>query len=263
MNRTFTYHEGAVTKAHETAGKQVSEPTTTLVKEIRFHDGRTIAYEYDEEERKAHEKITYSSQFNYCGNNVANQNDTAGMFPVVFAALSLAIGVGIETFALSIKLYELSLLNFRKNCTMKFCEWFGVGSYLKMRLKDSGVIKDYIKLTANKIYLRAGSEVYNKNIDFYNYKNPADLDLKYAIGGTTSFKLKVTKTTKKYFWDSRRKKHIIEISMTDRYDFHCLTKNDNGRLTRIINNWFGYYPQTWGVLSPYWWTFSCSFNCYL
>ena len=51
MNRTFTYHEGAVTKAHETAGKQVSEPTTTLVKEIRFHDGRTIAYEYDEEER--------------------------------------------------------------------------------------------------------------------------------------------------------------------------------------------------------------------
>ena len=51
MNRTFTYHEGAVTKAHETAGKQVSEPTTTLVKEIRFHDGRTIAYEYDAEER--------------------------------------------------------------------------------------------------------------------------------------------------------------------------------------------------------------------
>ena len=51
MNRTFTYHEGAVTKAHETAGKQVSETTTTLVKEIRFHDGRTIAYEYDAEER--------------------------------------------------------------------------------------------------------------------------------------------------------------------------------------------------------------------
>ena len=47
----FTDHEGAVTKAHETAGKQVSEPTTTLVKEIRFHDGRTIAYEYDAEER--------------------------------------------------------------------------------------------------------------------------------------------------------------------------------------------------------------------
>ena len=51
MNRTFTYHAGKITDAHKAAGKQVSEPTTTLVKEIRFHDGRTIAYEYDAEER--------------------------------------------------------------------------------------------------------------------------------------------------------------------------------------------------------------------
>ena len=51
MHRTFTYHEGKITDAHKENGKQVSEPTTTLVKEIQFHDGRTIAYEYDAEER--------------------------------------------------------------------------------------------------------------------------------------------------------------------------------------------------------------------
>lgn len=31
--------------------KQVSNPETTLVKQIEFADGRTIQYEYDEEER--------------------------------------------------------------------------------------------------------------------------------------------------------------------------------------------------------------------
>ena len=51
MHRTFTYHEGKITDAHKENGKQVSEPTTTLVKEIRFHGGRIIAYEYDAEER--------------------------------------------------------------------------------------------------------------------------------------------------------------------------------------------------------------------
>ena len=43
---------------------------------------------------------------------------------------------------------------------------------------------------------------YNQNINFYGYKNPADLDLKYSIGGTRTFKLKVTKTARKSFWYS-------------------------------------------------------------
>ena len=51
MNRKFTYHEGKVTEAHEANDKQVSDPQTTLVKQIEFADGRTIQYEYDKEER--------------------------------------------------------------------------------------------------------------------------------------------------------------------------------------------------------------------
>ena len=51
MNRTFTYHKGEVTQAHLDNDKVVSNPETTLVKQIEFADGRTIQYEYDPEER--------------------------------------------------------------------------------------------------------------------------------------------------------------------------------------------------------------------
>ena len=51
MNRTFTYHKGEVTQAHLDNDKVVSNPETTLVKQIEFADGRTIQYEYDAEER--------------------------------------------------------------------------------------------------------------------------------------------------------------------------------------------------------------------
>ena len=51
MNRKFTYHEGKVSDTHEANDKKVSDPQTTLVKQIEFADGRTIQYEYDAEER--------------------------------------------------------------------------------------------------------------------------------------------------------------------------------------------------------------------
>ena len=51
MNRTFTYHKGVISEAHEANDKKVSNPETTLVKQIEFADGRTIQYEYDAEER--------------------------------------------------------------------------------------------------------------------------------------------------------------------------------------------------------------------
>lgn len=51
MNRKFSYHEGQITQAHQDNDKRVSDPETTLVKKIEFADGRTIEYEYDDEER--------------------------------------------------------------------------------------------------------------------------------------------------------------------------------------------------------------------
>ena len=67
LNRTFTYHEGVVSEKHEAENKRVSDPTTTLVKEIKFADGRTIAYEYDNEERitKVIDSVDGTTEYTY------------------------------------------------------------------------------------------------------------------------------------------------------------------------------------------------------
>ena len=51
VSRQFSYHVGEVTDEHIAAGNLKSSPTTQLVSRIVFADGRTIAYEYDAEER--------------------------------------------------------------------------------------------------------------------------------------------------------------------------------------------------------------------
>ncbi len=51
VSRQFSYHAGDVTEEHRNAEKLKSSPTTQLVSQIVFSGGRTISYEYDEEER--------------------------------------------------------------------------------------------------------------------------------------------------------------------------------------------------------------------
>ena len=51
VSRQFTYHQGEKTEEHVENGKLKYSPTTQLVKEIILSGGRTLAYEYDAEER--------------------------------------------------------------------------------------------------------------------------------------------------------------------------------------------------------------------
>ena len=51
LSREFSYHQGEITDAHIENNKVKSAPTTLLVKDITFSDGRTLSYEYDNEER--------------------------------------------------------------------------------------------------------------------------------------------------------------------------------------------------------------------
>ena len=51
ISRKFTYYNGKVTDEHKDNAKVKSAPTTQLVKQIEYSDGRTILYEYDAEER--------------------------------------------------------------------------------------------------------------------------------------------------------------------------------------------------------------------
>ena len=51
VSRQFTYKPGAITDAHKDNGKIKSTATTQLVSQIILSDGRTLTYDYDEEER--------------------------------------------------------------------------------------------------------------------------------------------------------------------------------------------------------------------
>jgi len=51
VSRQFSYHTGAVTEEHKDNAKLKSSATTQLVSQIVLSGGRTISYEYDEEER--------------------------------------------------------------------------------------------------------------------------------------------------------------------------------------------------------------------
>ncbi len=51
VSRQFQYHAGEVTDQHKDSAKLKSSATTQLVSQIVLSDGRTISYEYDEEER--------------------------------------------------------------------------------------------------------------------------------------------------------------------------------------------------------------------
>ncbi len=67
INRHFTYHEGKITEEHKAEGNIVSNPTTSLVKDITLSDGRTISYEYDPEERitKVTDSIEGVTEYTY------------------------------------------------------------------------------------------------------------------------------------------------------------------------------------------------------
>ena len=51
ISRQFEYVMGTSTEEHTKSGKLKSSPTTQLVSHIALSDGRTISYEYDDEER--------------------------------------------------------------------------------------------------------------------------------------------------------------------------------------------------------------------
>lgn len=51
ISRQYAYAAGRVTDEHKATNKVKSSPTTQLVSQIVFSGGRTVSYEYDEEER--------------------------------------------------------------------------------------------------------------------------------------------------------------------------------------------------------------------
>ena len=67
VSRQFSYHSGEVTQEHKNNAKLKSSATTQLVSRIILSDGRTLSYEYDEEERitKVDDSIDGVTEYTY------------------------------------------------------------------------------------------------------------------------------------------------------------------------------------------------------
>lgn len=67
INRKFAYYDGEIPETHKDNLKVKSEATTQLVSKITFSDGRTISYEYDEEERitKVEDSVDGITEYTY------------------------------------------------------------------------------------------------------------------------------------------------------------------------------------------------------
>ena len=67
VSRQFSYMPGAITEAHREKQKIKSTATTQLVSQIALSDGRTISYEYDNEERiiKVDDSINGTVEYTY------------------------------------------------------------------------------------------------------------------------------------------------------------------------------------------------------
>ena len=67
VSRQFHYHTGVATEEHVDNNMLKSSPTTQLVSQIVLSSGRTISYEYDEEERitKVTDSIDGTTEYTY------------------------------------------------------------------------------------------------------------------------------------------------------------------------------------------------------
>ena len=67
VSRQFVYHAGKVTTEHKEKAKVKSSATTQLVSQIILSDGRTLSYEYDDEERitKVIDSVDGTTEYTY------------------------------------------------------------------------------------------------------------------------------------------------------------------------------------------------------
>ena len=160
-------------------------------------------------------------------------------------------------------MYAYSATGARYWNNIKLNDWWNpIGNAMKSRLKNSKTIKGridkYIKQTSNK------KKTYSKkeHVAFsYSSKTTADLDLAYSVGNADNCTIKITRTNTKHWWTGKRK-YIVRIQLSDLYDFKLFKKSEAGFIKRSINNYFGYYPQEWGVLKKYNWAIDFSFDYY-
>lgn len=160
-------------------------------------------------------------------------------------------------------MYAYAATGARLNNNISLNNWWNpIGQALKSRLKSSKTISarvnSYIKKTnsRNTIYSKKESISFS-----YSSKTTADLDLDYSVGNASNCTIKVERTNNRQ-WFTNKRKYNVTITLSDLYDFAYFGKNEQNFIKRCINDYFGYYPQSYGILKKYNWKISFSYNVY-
>ena len=198
--------------------------------------------------------------FSYCKNNPVINIDKTGKIGIIQASiLSGFLYVGtrfVDNLLLSFYLYGLSasvakttqyVFNLNKTSP-------AIVSVMTNRFKNSKKVANRIKNYAKKA--KKGTYTKKENIDFYGPTCAADRDLLYSIGAVSSFVLQV-----KYKSENKKvKNYEVSIAVIDKYDFDKFKKGEKATITRLVNNYGGYFPMKIGVISMYYWSAYCKFS---
>ncbi len=202
-----------------------------------------------------------TNMFAYCENNSICRTDSDGKGWInVIQAIVIAAAY---TMRLTLMMYIYSATGARLNNNISLNDWWNpIGQAMKSRLKSSKKVKDRINQYISKVSKKKTTYSKKASIKFsYSSKTTADLDLAYSVGSAANFTLKVKWTASKQ-WFTGKRKYVITISMSDYYDFDYFGKKEKNYIKRCINDYFGYYPQKYGVLKNYWWKINFSFDYY-
>lgn len=202
-----------------------------------------------------------TNMFAYCENNTVCRIDIYGN-----SWITIIKGIVISaayTMRLSIMMYAYAATGARLNNNISLNNWWNpIGQALKSRLKSSKKISDRVKSYIKKTTSRNKTYSKTESIGFsYSSKTTADLDLAYSVGNASNCKIKVTRTND-IQWFTNKRKYIVTITLSDLYDFAYFGKKEQNFIKRCINDYFGYYPQKYGVLKKYNWKISFSYNYY-
>ena len=160
-------------------------------------------------------------------------------------------------------MYAYAATGARLNNNISLSDWWNpIGQALKSRLKSATKVKELIKKYISKVSKKKKTYSKKEGIYFkYSSKTTADLDLAYSVGHADNFTLEVKWTDSKQ-WFTGKRKYVITISLSDYYDFAYFGKKEKNFIKRCINDYFGYYPQKYGLLKKYWWKINFSYDYY-
>ncbi|MCL2859132.1 MAG: RHS repeat-associated core domain-containing protein [Oscillospiraceae bacterium] len=182
--------------------------------------------------------IIGTNMYAYCYNNPVNISDASGYIPVPIP------------MALSIMMYLQAKAG---GGHYDFSAWYdAIGAIMRDRLYNSKTLKSRIDSYISKM---GNSNSYTKSEGIVFQ----DTDLAYSVG-KADCKLSVTNNGKQWF--TGKTKYSVTVILTDTYDFHKLGKNDAGFIKRTINNFFGYWPQSFNWIQPYSWKITYTFTYY-